>query len=128
MTYTINPNAKNVWIRDNEDTMDLSPITDASSVYLENGRTIEQELGEGSMVSNIATVDNSMSKIIDGTLDGAYESCLLKGRTLVNVLGSCKFSLAKTEEGKSVTRFLPLNPLIKPNTKYLYVINVLKIH
>ena len=126
MTYTINPNAKNVWIRDNEDTMDLSPITDASSVYLENGRTIEQELGEGSMVSNIATVDNSMSKIIDGTLDGAYESCLLKGRTLVNVLGSCKFSLAKTEEGKSVTRFLPLNPLIKPNTKYLYVINVLK--
>lgn len=126
MTYTINPNAKNVWIRDNEDTMDLSPITDASSVYLENGRTIEQELGEGSMVSNVATVDTSMSKIIDGTLDGAYESCLLKGRTLVNVLGSCKFSLAKTEEGKSVTRYIPLNVLIKPNTKYLYVINVLK--
>lgn len=85
MAYTINPNAKNVWIRDNEDTMDLSPITDASSVYLENGRTLEQELGEGSMVSNVATVDNSMSKVIDGTLDGAYESCVFKGRTLVNL-------------------------------------------
>ena len=84
MTYTINPNAKNVWIRDNEDTMDLSPITDASSVYLENGRTIEQELGEGSMVSNVATVDNSMSKVIDGTLDGAYESGVMYGRSLVN--------------------------------------------
>lgn len=85
MTYAINPNAKNVWIRDNDDTMDLSPITDASTVYLENGRTIEQELGEGSMVSNIATVNESMSKVIDGTLDGAYESCVLKGRTLVNL-------------------------------------------
>ena len=126
MAYTINANAKNVWIRDNEDTRDLSIQTDASSVYLENGRTLEQELGEGSMVSNVTTVDSAMSKVIDGTLDGAYESCVLKGRTLVNVLGSCKFSLVKTEEGKSVTRFLPLNPLIKPNTKYLYVINVLK--
>ena len=86
MTYTINPNAKNVWIRDNEDTMDLSPITDASSVYLENGRTIEQELGEGSMVSNVATVDTSMTKVIDGTLDGAYESGVMYGRSLVNLV------------------------------------------
>ena len=86
MTYTINPNAKDVWIRDNEDTMDLSPITDATSVYLENGRTLEQELGEGAMVSNVATVDSAMSKVIDGTLDGAYESCVFKGRTLVNLV------------------------------------------
>ena len=81
MTYTINPNAKDVWIRDNEDSMDLCPITDASTVYLENGITIEQELGEGSMVSNVATVDTSMNKVIDGTLEGAYESCLLRGNT-----------------------------------------------
>ena len=104
MTYTINPNAKNVWIRDNEDTMDLSPITDASSVYLENGRTLEQELGEGSMVSNIATVDNSMTKVIDGTLDGAYESCVLKGRSLVNCVEQSMFkpmytSRVETEGG-----------------------------
>lgn len=84
MTYAINPNAKNVWIRDNEDTMDLSPITDASSVYLENGRTLEQELSEGSMVSNVATVNKSMSKVIGGTLDGVYESGVMYGRSLVN--------------------------------------------
>ena len=85
MAYTINANAKNVWIRDNEDTRDLSIQTDASSVYLDNGRTLEQELGEGSMVSNVATVDSAMSKVIDGTYDGAYESCVFKGKSLVNL-------------------------------------------
>ena len=85
MAYTIDANAKNVWIRDNEDTRDLSIQTDASSVYLDNGRTLEQELGEGSMVSNVATVDSAMSKIIDGTLDGAYESLVFKGKSLVNL-------------------------------------------
>ena len=86
MSYTINPNAKNKWARNAENTMDLSLETDASSVYLDNGRTLEQELGEGSMVSNVATVDTSMSKVIEGTLDGAYESCVFKGKSLVNLL------------------------------------------
>ena len=85
MSYTINPNAKNKWARNAENTMDLSLETDASSVYLDNGRTLEQEIGEGSMVSNVATVDTSMSKVIDGTLDGAYESLVFKGKSLVNI-------------------------------------------
>ena len=90
MSYTINPNAKNKWVRNAENTMDLSIETDASSVYLDNGRTLEQEIGEGSMVSNVATVDTSTSKVIDGTLDGAYESCVFKGKSLVNLMTSCK--------------------------------------
>lgn len=81
MDYVIDKNAKNLWIRDNDDTMDLSPETDAGTVYLTNGRTLEQELGEGSMVSNVVTVNTSMSKVIDGTYDGAYESCIFKGQT-----------------------------------------------
>ena len=85
MSYTINPNAKNKWARNAENTMDLSLETDASSVYLDNGRTLEQEIGEGSMVSNVATVYSAMSKIIDGTLDGAYESLVFKGKSLVNL-------------------------------------------
>lgn len=85
MSYTINPNAKNRWARNAENTMDLSLETDASSVYLDNGRTLEQEIGEGSMVSNVTTVDTSMSKVIDGTLDGAYESLMFKGKSLVNL-------------------------------------------
>lgn len=82
MTYTINENAVDIWVRDNADTMDLSVQADASSIYLENGRTMEQEFGKGAMSSNIATVDSDMEKVIDGTYDGAYESCKMYGRTL----------------------------------------------
>ena len=119
MTYTINPNAKNVWIRDNEDTMDLSPITDASSVYLENGRTLEQELGEGSMVSNIATVDTSMNKVIDGTLDGAYESCLLRGNTkfIDNDTGEV---LDTFEEGRNLSLVDVKMPILRNIGKNLF--------
>ena len=85
MSYTINPNAKNRWARNAENTMDLSLETDASSVYLDNGRTLEQEIGEGSMVSNVATIDSGMEKVIDGTYDGAYESCKMYGKSLVNL-------------------------------------------
>lgn len=127
MTYTINPNAKDVWIRDNEDTMDLSPITDASTVYLENGRTIEQELGEGSMVSNVATVNTSMNKVIDGTLDGAYESLVFKGKSLVNLITKYRnnnTSQTLTISGRTYVvadrRDMPL----KSNTKYLIQFNV----
>ena len=86
MSYIINPNAKNRWARNAENTMDLSLETDASSVYLDNGRTLEQEIGEGSMVSNVATIDNGMEKVIDGTYDGAYESCKMYGKSLVNLI------------------------------------------
>ncbi len=86
MSYTINPNAKNRWARNAENTMDLSLETDASSVYLDNGRTLEQEIGEGSMVSNVVTIDSGMEKVIDGTYDGAYESCQMYGKSLVNLI------------------------------------------
>ena len=107
---------------------EVAPATTSDLVVMNNGKTLKEELSTSVLdkFSREVTVNSPMSKIIDGALDGVYESCVFKGRTLVNVLGSCKFSLVKTEEGKSVTRFLPLNPLIKPNTKYLYVINVLK--
>ena len=85
MTYKIKENAKNVWIRDNENTQDLSPLTDANSVYFNSGRTLEQELGKGVMESNIVTVNSSMEKVIDEAYDGAYESCVFKGKSLVNL-------------------------------------------
>ena len=115
MAYTINANAKNVWIRDNENTRDLSIQTDASSVYLENGRTLEQELGEGSMVSNVATVDTSMSKVIDGTLDGAYESLVFKGKSLVNV--AQPFDRGITDVWATIHL---RHSLLKQSTKYYY--------
>ena len=127
MSYTINPNAKNKWARNAENTMDLSLETDASSVYLDNGRTLEQELGEGSMISNVATVDNSMSKVVDGTLDGAYESCMFKGKSLVNLCPNkvINYTAASDWDGFNVLgqnsraqeSWRTLQDL-KPNTKY----------
>ena len=145
MSYTINPNAKNKWARNAENTMDLSLETDASSVYLDNGRTLEQEIGEGSMVSNMATVDTSMSKVIDGTLDGAYESLVFKGKSLVNLGreinsqyhniagegtqitsdGYFKIPYAGSENSHFVRlKFGLLEPLIKPDTVYSLIVEI----
>ena len=135
MSYTINPNAKNKWARNAENTMDLSLETDASSVYLDNGRTLEQELGEGSMVSNVATVDSSVNKVIDGTLDGAYESLVFKGKSLVNVIGKItvsnnaidnrdgSYTINKNTAYSRINIFGG-NPMIKVNTPYYFTVIV----
>ena len=123
MSYTINPNAKNKWARNAENTMDLSLETDASSVYLDDGRTLEQELGEGSMVSNVATVDSSMSKVIDGTLNSAYESGVMYGRTLVNISKMNQKFEMKGQETSHIQIGIAQNQLLKPNTKYLLKFN-----
>ena len=149
MGYRVDPNAKNVWVRDNADTMDLPVQTDANSVYFNNGRTMEQEFGKGAMVSNVTTVDSAMNKIIDGTLDGAYESLVFKGKSLVNLVekptsanvGDSKkwngygggnpsktfitngIRLANTRQGSIVLDYFDLS-LFKPNTKYTLFIDV----
>lgn len=149
MTYKIKENAKNVWIRNNENTQDLSPLTDANSVYFNNGRTLEQELGKGAMESNVVTIDSAMSKVIDEAYDGVYESCVFKGRSLVNLVekptsanvGSGKkwngygggnpsktfiengIRLANTRQGSIVLDYFDLS-LFKPNTKYTLFIDV----
>lgn len=88
MEYRVDPNAKNVWVRDNADTMDLSMQTDANSVYFNSGKTMEQEFGKGAMSSNVVTVDSGIEKVIDGAYDGAYESCKMYGKSLVNLFNS----------------------------------------
>lgn len=86
MGYRVDPNAKNVWVRDNADTMDLPVQTDANSVYFNNGRTMEQEFGKGAMVSNVVTVESGMDSVVEGTYDGTYESCQMYGKSLVNLI------------------------------------------
>lgn len=147
MTYKIKENAKNVWIRNNENTQDLSPLTDANSVYFNNGRTLEQELGKGVMESNIVTVNSFMEKVIDEAYDGTYESLVFKGKSLVNLATqSVNYGLAKhsniTSEKITVNvqaskeiKFTVVQEfsewiyitvkinldMLKPNTKYLVV-------
>ena len=134
MGYRVDPNAKNVWVRDNADTVDLSVQTDANSVYFNNGRTMEQEFGKGVMVSNVVTVDSGMEKVIDGTYDGAYESCKMYGKSLVNLcpnipnricslandfdnLANIRQSSKEGVQGEGGTIARTLQDL-KPNTSY----------
>lgn len=140
MTYKIKENAKNVWIRNNENTQDLSPLTDANSVYFNNGRTLQQELGKGAMESNVVTIDSTMSKVIDEVYDGVYESCVFKGKSLVNLVrntgvnlfstsGAGKINKTETSRGmiyetsrEDLNAYITIrtgaNPMMKPNTSY----------
>ena len=140
MTYKIKENAKNVWIRDNENTQDLSPLTDANSVYFNSGRTLEQELGKGAMESNVVTINSTMSKVIDEAYDGVYESCVFKGKSLVNLVrntgtklfgtsGLGKINRTETSHGmiyetsrEDLNTYITIrtgaNPMMKPNTSY----------
>lgn len=88
MGYRVDPNAKNVWVRDIGDTEDLPLAVNASSVYFNSGKTMEQEFGKGAMSSNVVTVDSGIEKVIDGAYDGAYESCKMYGKSLVNLFNS----------------------------------------
>lgn len=119
MGYRVDPNAKNVWVRDNADTMDLSMQTDANSVYFNNGRTMEQEFGKGAMSSNVVTVDSGMEKVIDGTYDGAYESCKMYGKSLVNLMTNCKDEYVVRYHDPSNPNHTVANiSMMKPNTEY----------
>ena len=78
-------------------TMDgqvVSPITLATNVLLDDGRTAQDLLDsrDESMFSPTITTSSSISKVGQGdnvdfsenVIDGAYKSCVLKGKTLVN--------------------------------------------
>lgn len=125
MGYLIDTNAKNVWVRDNADTMDLPVQTDANSVYFNNGRTMEQEFGKGAMVSNIVTVDSPMEKVVEGTYDGTYESCKMYGKSLVNVMTKvidATWNLNLTNWSIETTS--PSDLILKPNTMYSVIVYV----
>lgn len=108
-----------MWVRDHADTEDLSVQTEASSVYTESGRTLEHELGNGSMVSNVATVESRMEKVIDGTYDGAYESCKMYGKSLVNLMTNCKDEYVVRYHDPSNPNHTVANiSMMKPNTEY----------
>lgn len=122
MGYLIDKNAKNVWVRDHADTMDLPVQTDANSVYFNNGRTMEQEFGKGTMSSNVVTVDSGMEKVIDGTYDGAYESLVFKGKSLVNLLNYSFPSRTDWYDNAGANSYIRTGQsinMLKPNTDYL---------
>ena len=82
-------------IMSHDDTI-MSPITKASNVLFEDGKTAQDKLEDNVEKSFTPSIENSSSmfKVGQGdsvdysenVVDGAYEECVLKGRTLVNCI------------------------------------------
>ena len=82
-------------IMSHDDTV-MSPITKASNVLFEDGKTAQDKLEDNVEKSFTPSVENSSSMFkvgqgdsvdySDNVLDGAYEECVLKGRSLVNCI------------------------------------------
>lgn len=115
-------------------TMDgqvVSPITLATNVLLDDGRTAQDLLDsrDESMFSPTITTSSSISKVGQGdnvdfsenVIDGAYKSCVLKGKTLVNynAEGNDRDEYDCTDNADDVK----YQAIIKPSTKYSIVFN-----
>ena len=78
------------------DNMVMSPITKASNVLFEDGKTAQDKLEDNVEKSFTPSIENSSSmfKVGQGdnvdysgnVVDGAYVSCVLKGKTMVNCI------------------------------------------
>lgn len=86
MAYVINPNGKDVWLRDNADTMDISPATDASSVYTTEGKSVEEvfnkytgdiETTGQTIQSQEQQITNLEKMLIQGIVNMNYNNALL---------------------------------------------------
>ena len=87
MAYQINPNAKNVWLRDNANTQDISPMTDGNSVYMYDGKTLQEEfnLNMESITTTAQTIMQQEEQItnlekilIQGIISMDYANTLTK--------------------------------------------------
>ena len=87
MAYQINPNAKNVWLRDNADTQDISPMTNGNSVYMHDGKTLQEEfnINMGSITNTAQTIMQQEEQItnlekilIQGIISMDYANTLTK--------------------------------------------------
>ena len=110
----------------------MSPITKAKNVLTDDGQNLQDILSDRKedMMTPIIENSSSMFKVGQGdnvdysenVVDGAYESCVLKGRSLVNILNNPIQTLSGGNSG-----WKRLNPrwTLKANTKYfaLYFVN-----
>ena len=66
---------------------EVAPATTSDLVVMNNGKTLKEELSTNVLdkFSREVTVVSSMEKIADGVYDGAYESLVFKGKSLVNI-------------------------------------------
>lgn len=106
------------------DNTELSVITKAENVLFSNGDTAQSLLDSGYDKMFTPTIESSKSmfKVGQGdnvdyslnVVDGAYESCVIKGRTLVNNISVCNYKLTDTSAYK-----IPFSILMDTTKSYL---------
>lgn len=135
----------------------LHPLTLGECVTMDNGENLDTLMSKSQMFTPIITQDKSMFKVGTGidvdysanVKDGAYESLVFKGKSLVNLVekptsenvGSSKkwngygggnpskafitngIRLTNTQHGSIVLDYFDIS-LFKPNTKYTLFIDV----
>ena len=134
-------------IIESHDGEEFSPITIAKNVLTDDGQNLQDILSDKKEDMMTPTIENSSSmfKVGQGdnvdysenVVDGAYESCVLKGKSLVNVVDydNREFSGNNTISNNGVITLYATGGYsntflecvyLKPNTKYLAIVDVLE--
>ena len=128
--------AKKIQLQDANGNV-LHPLTLGECVTMSNGENLDTLMSKSQMFTPTITQDKSMFKVGTGVdvdysanvKDGAYESLVFKGKSLVNLLTCLRPDThsAWVRNGSSFTLnasgvlFLNYDALLKPNTTYTVV-------
>ncbi len=125
----------------------LHPLTLGECVAMDNGENLDTLMSKSQMFTPTITQDKSMFKVGTGVdvdysanvKDGAYESLVFKGKSLVNLWkkhdthNQRNFTLYEDGFMETVPNVLYFDHIqkantgmIKPNTKYLLIVEVVK--
>lgn len=105
---------------------EVAPATTSDLVVMNNGKTLKEELSTNVLdkFSREVTVVSSMEKVADGVKDGAYESLVIKGKSLVNLMTSCKDETLIQYHNPPADSNVANVSMIKPNTVYTIIYSV----
>ena len=138
--------AKKIQLQDANGNV-LHPLTLGECVTMDNGENLDTLMSKSQMFTPTITQDKSMFKVGTGVdvdysanvKDGAYESLVFKGKSLVNLWkkhdthNQRNFTLYEDGFMETVPNVLYFDHIqkantgmIKPNTKYLLIVEVVK--
>lgn len=110
----------------------LHPLTLGECVTMDNGENLDTLMSKSQMFTPTITQDKSMFKVGTGVdvdysanvKDGAYEGLVLKGKSLVNLMTSCKDETLIEYYNPPANSNVANASMIKPNTAYTIIYSV----
>lgn len=123
--------AKKIQLQDANGNV-LHPLTLGECVTMDNGENLDTLMSKSQMFTPTITQDKSMFKVGTGidvdysanVKDGAYESLVFKGKSLVNLMTSCKDETLIQYYNPPADSNVANVSMIKPNTVYTIIYSV----